>query len=404
MRVAAAIFSTFLRVSPLSAGEPFVDLSFDAACQQAADEGKLVFIEFFVPNDAACADFDRAAWSDAWIVEVVRDKSVAIRIDATGNDELARRLGVTEHPALLLVKPDGAIVDRLTGDRDTGTFLYEFEAAIQGKDSLTRARDLHRHFDEKSLPAKLDYAGELVRHQRYAEALTEYLECFDLGRDLDRHFWGTRAGTLPDEIVRLGRVYPPARQALLDRRAERERLLIDGRGDYVELAELDAINQALDEPWKTLEVYDQMPKTSAAWRGALPIVFEPLLEARRYPDIVAHQADSVAIVQQKIESAEQAATPSFMTRNFLRGHELAYEEYVRWIRRRPVETAAEWVEVYAGVGDAVAARGLVRKILEYDASAKTFETLLAHARRAENEEVVSYLLELQAARSAANKG
>jgi hypothetical protein len=389
--VTSLVLGAIFCAVPAQAAEPFVDLSFDDACTRAAAEGKLVFIEFVVPNDAACEDFDRETWSDVWIVEVVRDKSIALRIDAEQHVALTARFGVTRYPTLLLLKPDGSIVDRLAGERDPGTFLYEFHAALAGKPSLTRAREIRSQLDESDPTIDMRYADELVLHRNYAEALEIYLRCFDVGRDDDRHFWGTRAGTLAEDIARLGTVYPPARQALLDRRDQREKLLLDGQGGYIEFAELDAVNRALADESRTLQVYDRLPEIGPARKDAFPVVFDGLLEARRYATIVAHAADPHRLIERQIESAQQAAAPSFMTRRFLRGHAIEYDEYVHWIRQRPVETAADWVEVYAGAGDTIAARKLVRRIMEYDDSSKTIDTLLAHARRAGNPEVVSYV-------------
>src|SRR5258708_1224581 len=109
--------------------EPFSDLSFDAASKKAAQSGKIVFVDFYTTWCGPCRLLDKRTWTDAAVIQALEQKTVALRLDAEKETELAARYRIEAYPTVVLIKPDGTELDRLVGYRDPKTFLVDFTAA-----------------------------------------------------------------------------------------------------------------------------------------------------------------------------------------------------------------------------------------------------------------------------------
>src|SRR5689334_8822587 len=60
----------------------FRSLSFDAAAKAAADEQKLILIDFYTTWCEPCKMLDRETWTDPAVGKMVNDRAVALRLDA----------------------------------------------------------------------------------------------------------------------------------------------------------------------------------------------------------------------------------------------------------------------------------------------------------------------------------
>jgi thiol-disulfide isomerase/thioredoxin len=120
---------------------PFSDLSFEAASKLAAQSGKIVLVDFYTTWCGPCKLLDKTTWTDPAVIKLLKEKTVALRIDAEKEADLSKRYKIAAYPSVLLIKPDGTEIDRLVGYKEPKAFIEDFNDALNGKDSVSRAKD-----------------------------------------------------------------------------------------------------------------------------------------------------------------------------------------------------------------------------------------------------------------------
>lgn len=368
-----------LVVAPAFSAELFVDLKFEAACQQAAKENKLVLIDFYTTWCGPCKLLDKNTWTDPEVIKQVSDKAVALRIDAEKETGLASRYKIDVYPTILLLKPDGTQVDRLVGYREPKAFLADFTAALSGKDSVARAVEAVKQAGTNDPMARMQLGKSLAGQQKHAEALKEYLWCFDQGAEADPGFVGVRVSFLLSDIVSLGRVYPPARQALESRRDERETKVLSGSANQETVRDLLRLNETLGQPEKNLALFDHLVVGNPARNIVLESITEQLLAARRYRDVLAGN-DPEAILKKELEQSQQGLSSLPKSNPNRKRLERSY-------RQRSVSTGAHYFEALAGMQRSNEAETLADHVLKFDNTAATRDRLAQAAERAGNTEL-----------------
>jgi hypothetical protein len=213
---------------------------------------------------------------------------------------------------------------------------------------------------------RLSGEGDLER------ALKEMIWCFETGMKGIPELAGVRASFLLGAIVRLGKRYPPALEALRERRDKIFSILETADGDASDWPDFVAINQHLGENSLTLAFYDQS-KGARATPLSSGHIFRQLLEAQRYTE---------AVTANPIEK--------------FRGR---FEEYQSSIVLRPevpqathvkllASISGQQMEALAGAGDLVNAHWVVTRMLQVDKSPATLSTLNVHAARSGHPELI----------------
>jgi len=211
---------------------PFSNLSFAAASKQAAQTGKIVLVDFYTTWCGPCKLLDKTTWTDTAVIQLLEQKTVALRIDAEKEAALAQRYKIQAYPSVLLIKPDGTEIDRLVGYKEPQAFIEDFNAALSGKDSISRAKDKLVAAGTNDPNARMQFGVALAQKGKDAEALTEYLWCFDHGLEASPAFVGVRVSFLLMNIKNLAVHYPPAQQALVTRRDESQAKVAAGSTDW----------------------------------------------------------------------------------------------------------------------------------------------------------------------------
>jgi len=208
-----------------------------------------------------------------------------------------------------------------------------------------------------------------MRGEKLPEALSELLWCSDEGMKGSPMMRKVRRVFLSGALARLGRTYPPAREALRERR---DKIRIDWQNDAEEWQDLVAINRALGEDSLTVDFYDELKRIGAP----LPDprwIFDQLVEAKRYAEAVAAKPMQAHLKKFDEFLADMAHHPE-------RPHAIAIS-YLTTI-------SAKQVEALAGAGDLINARVIIARMLQTDNSPKTVETLSLHAARAGHPELI----------------
>ena len=232
------IFAALFFVPQPTAEAPFSDLKFDQALAAAKKDGKVVMIDFFTTWCVPCKQLDKTTWPDPEVQKWVGEKTVALKMDAEKEVELAKKYNITGYPTILFLKPDGQELGRITAYRKPAEFLSEANDTLAGKDSVARAKEkLAGHENDPSM--RQQHAQALAETGKYEEALAEYLWCFDHGNEATNGaYTGVRLSFLLGAIARLGKQYPPAIQALEARRDKAEAALLSGKGTRDDASEL----------------------------------------------------------------------------------------------------------------------------------------------------------------------
>jgi thioredoxin-related protein len=363
--------------SPTSApaAAAFHEITLADACQKATQNGKLVMIDFYTTWCRACDKIDRLTWHNKAVSEWLREKTVALKIDAEQERELARRYHVNAFPTLVFLKADGKEMDRLVGFLWPQDFLREASAIASGVD---RAQWIHEELKTVGDdPVKRhQLARKLADLGKHPEALQQLLCCFDHGDELDPSYAGIRLSLLVSDIASLGEDYPPALAALRERREKAQQAVLSGSGGFKSAEELAALNRALRDDAQTLEVYDRLaqsdlPQKDAMRRAMSLDVFDTLLEARRYRDIL-----SAFDVDEFVDS--RMASYHYM----LHHQDETDQRTLKMERRYAVGECGKLYEVLLGVQKNDEAAKLAERLMVFDPGAGTLTTLITFALHA----------------------
>jgi thiol-disulfide isomerase/thioredoxin len=354
--------------------------SFKEALKLADQEHKIVFVDFFTTWCEPCKRLDKDTWQDPSVIALLKEKSIALKVDAERHVAMAKHYNVNAYPTLALIRPDGTLIDSLVGYRNAPTFKGEFTDALAGRTKFAQAREAVEKAGvdlEKQAKARYDLGRELSQRGENAEALTEFLWCFDVGMKQAPSYGGVRVSFLLLDIAELGARYPPALDALRARREGARARLSDDPSAAVEFG---GINHYLGEDNVTLEAFEKLPADSSK-REALGFwVFDILLEAKRYDE--AATASPAAKFKAGFDRMRAARTPNDSMRGYL------------------VKSAAKEVEALAGSGKLDDARDLLKALLEYDHSDVTTSVVQDHLKRAGHPDLMPNLSSVPTPQSA----
>jgi thiol-disulfide isomerase/thioredoxin len=367
------LFLTALLCALSSGGfaAPFTNLTFEAASREAAETGKIVLVDFYTTWCGPCKMLDKNTWTDAEVIQLLEQKTVALRIDAEKEAALSKRYKIEAYPSVLLIKPDGTEIDRLVGYREPGVFEADFNAALEGKDSIARAREAMTAAGTNNASARMQFGVALAQKGRDADALAEYLWCFDHGLDADPSFSGVRLSFLLANINNLASHYPPTQTALEVRREQRQAKAVAGATDTQTILDLVSLNSTLGQKEKNFAVFDRLPAGNPAKNMILLIAADQFLEAKRYADFLQGQ-DAISAFKLAVDRFNMMMDS--MANNPMR------ERMETTMRQMTVNIGAHSFEAMAGLKRNEDGKSLAGKILEFDSTPAT-RTLLADAAK-----------------------
>lgn len=353
---------------------PFVSSSLKEACAKAAKEHKVVFIDFYTTWCGPCKVLDQTTWKDPKVVSWLSEKTVALRLDAEKEVSLARRYQVDGYPTLLFLKPDGTEIDRTTGVQSPSEFLEMGNAVLAGKDAITRAKEKLEASGKDDPMARMEYARTLCQKGKHEEALKEYLWCFDEGLKHGPAFFGVRLSFLLQDIADLGSSYPPALDALRQRRDAAEQAIVSGKASLVRVLEFTSINQYLGVPQASLAMYDRLrqeqPKSDVV--GLLrDNLMDELLAQHRYAEI-AEGTDLNA----KIDQRFAMFNPNWVSKLFMMKYSKEERQQIEDAQSESlVQHVGQYYQILIGLKRLEEADKLAQRLLAVNGGAQTYNAL-----------------------------
>ncbi len=361
--------------------EPFKSTSFESACKEAKRAKKLVLIDFYTTWCGPCKLLDKNTWSNAKVKTWLKTHTVCLKVDAEKSVAFASKYHIDAYPTILLLSATGKEKDRIVGYVSPQDFLSTVKQFLAGKDSLARASDKLASAGKNDPMAREEYARTLAGKGKNKEALAEYLWCYDEGAKADPAFAGVRLSFLLSSIVSLGRSYPEALTALRVRRDKAGAILISPDANIQTVWDFKALNRELHEDERSLTMFDKLSAKKSPLKNDLKdSIVELLLEKKRYLDIIGTEEEMNKAVDSEITNYGVIASFE-KDKSQLPGMKPFY-----------VDRIAPYLQACAGAGKQPETQRLMKKILDFDKSPKTYASLLARAKASESDFLKGLLL------------
>ncbi|HEX9009365.1 MAG TPA: thioredoxin domain-containing protein [Holophagaceae bacterium] len=350
-------------------GGLFLPLSLDQALAKAAEQRRVVLVDFYTTWCGPCKLLDSTTWRDGKVVALLEQEAIPLKIDAEKEAALSRKYAVDAYPTILLLKPDGSVLDRMVGYQKPEAFIVSFQGALKGITSLDRARKAVADVGTDDLKGQVDarqnLARVLMQQGRDEEALKELLWLYDDGMKRNPSSRGVRNSFLLLDWARLGRDYPPALASLRQHREAAQRQFLASPEDVSVALDLTSLNHALKEDQATLGTFDQLPPGSPGRKLLGSAVWDLLMAQRRYADALKVRSSGDLLGEIARQESLLPKDPTIQ----------------KIFQARWLELAASGLEALVAVGRLEEAKPLVKKALAIDPSAGTRRLLEVHLQR-----------------------
>lgn len=390
-----ALIAAATTMLPASASDgPFSDLSVDAALKAAKKDGKLVMIDFYTTWCGPCRMLDRMTWPNKDVKDWLGAHFVAVKVDCDRNRPMQLRHRVRSYPTMVFLKGDGKEIGRMVGYMPPKVFLARAKSVLKAhlREDADRPTEKTPSDSAGTAPNGSTYdrlmrARQLAEEGRHAEALEEMLWCYDHADQFGAGFGKIRLSFLLPELGKLAGKHPPARAALVRRRAEAEKPLAPYYRDADQAPppnakvpldralELAAIDRALGVTDKTVAVFDRLSAESPGGRAIRQAMFEdvldPLLKAQRYADIVAAAGDVFGRIDGAIRSYREDLSTGRNPESNL----------AIYLRQQVCIEGGKYYEALLGTGRYNEATDLAERIIRFDPSPIAFSQLIDRAVR-----------------------
>lgn len=262
----------------------FSDLSLSEARKQAAKStpAKLVLVKATAVWCGPCKRMDRTTWREERVVEWVNANAIAIQVDVDKQPEVAKQLGVSAMPTMLLFRGEQEL-DRTVGFQSGDALLKWVNNAQAGKTELAAAREkaeAQGQSKESQVDARYELARALGQKGQHEEAAKELLWVFRESAAVPK-MGGVRGSFLIGDLERAAAADPKARALVETDRDALAAQLKASPFDHRIVADWASMNKALGEQQATLDWFDankQEPKAEEAlkWigRDLIPLLIE----------------------------------------------------------------------------------------------------------------------------------
>ena len=164
----------------------FRSISFDEALKVAAQENKLVFIDFYTDWCGPCKKMAREVFPQKMVGDFMNAKFVNLKLNAEKEGkELAARYKVNAYPTFIILDTKGEVVADLKGSMDGQTFIGKLEAKLNPE--MTPARIAERYQNGERTPELVNaYALGLMEKRKEAEGFKVVDDYFNSLTDAER--------------------------------------------------------------------------------------------------------------------------------------------------------------------------------------------------------------------------
>jgi thioredoxin-like negative regulator of GroEL len=287
------------------------------AISRAAEEKRLLVVDFTAEWCQPCKLMDRITWSAPDVAAWIGEHAVAVQIDVDADQELARTFGIRAMPTIVVLRGDTEI-DRATGLKKADELLAWLGGLLRGDTSNDQ---LHAAIaaDPNDVRARFDLAGKLVADRNWPAAADQLAWLWEHAVEHDPAMVGVR-NTFLVELIR---------EAAAEDATARARFaaLRDAAGSGLDRADLDAgrlndwiaLSDTLGDVERLFSWIASAPPAALERpevERILSLRLVPLLvEAERWSDLCRVHPDPIATLRRDHEQlkmlTDREAPPEF---------------------------------------------------------------------------------------------
>ena len=134
--------------------------SFETALERAKKNDRPVLVDFEADWCGWCKKLDRETYGNDKVIRLVNEFFVAVKVDTDEHPAISERYKVSGLPTILVLSPDGAELERLTGFRPPQKLLGELKKST---DAVSSLKDLRSAAEENP--------GDIDAQRAYARAI-----------------------------------------------------------------------------------------------------------------------------------------------------------------------------------------------------------------------------------------
>jgi len=113
------------------AAPAFLNLSYADALQRADREGKPVMVFFCSDGSGPATHMEATTWRSPRVLAWARDHTLAVRVDADREPDLAVSRGIDALPVTLFARPDGSEIGRVVGQYPPNEFIRKADELVR---------------------------------------------------------------------------------------------------------------------------------------------------------------------------------------------------------------------------------------------------------------------------------
>ena len=278
-----AITLTLAAFACTAAGQPVGESDFAKVCAKAAKEDKLIFIEFFSYHSVESKMLRDNVLSSGQVAGLLGQKFVVLQVEQGRDIPLETRFQVRQYPTVVIAKADGTEVERVIGYRNASEFFSLMDGALSGNSDLERLQK--QAADPKAgIRSHMELAEAYAKRDNRERVANEFLWVLDSGSTVEPLGYNRVFPSMLTRLASLGETYPPDMEALRERRDKAEKAIEYGSPDSI--TRVFMMNKFLKEARRNAEIYLKIPETSGLRQKLFVQVWQDMVEAKAYKEIV----------------------------------------------------------------------------------------------------------------------
>ena len=161
------LFVIFILLTPYTAmsqvGVNFEHLTFNEALIKAKESNKMVFVDCYTSWCGPCKKLASDVFPQKEVGDYINERFISVKYDVEQEENkfIAKDFKINAYPTLLIVSPDGKLIDKIIGYHTAEKLIESIEYSFDRSKSLSGLKEKYQSND-KDKQALLDYYNKLI--------------------------------------------------------------------------------------------------------------------------------------------------------------------------------------------------------------------------------------------------